>query len=116
MSAQLASKACDLTGLNTLGLTSHASKLLDISTTEELQWLSNHIAHTKEPIHILGGGSNVILEQNLEHLVVHPSMKGIRVLEETSDHVLLKAQAGESWSDLVRFCVERDGEAWRILQ
>lgn len=107
MSALLAFGGRDLTELTTFGLTSYASQFAVVSTIEELRRLSEWIANTRGELKILGGGSNVILEENLESLVVHPSMKGIQVLEETADHIFLEAQAGELWQDLVCFCIEQ---------
>ena len=79
MSAPLAFEGRDLTELTTFGLTSYASKFAVVSRTEELRRLSEWIAHTSEELKILGGGSNVILGENLQSLIVHPSMKGIQV-------------------------------------
>ena len=107
MSALFACEGRDLTELSTFGLTSYASQFAVVSTIEELRRLSDWVANTRRAILILGGGSNVILEENLKSLVVHPSMKGIQVLEETADHIFLEAQAGELWQDLVCLCMEQ---------
>ena len=108
MSALLTFEGRDLTELTTFRLTSYASQFAVVSTIEELQMLSDWLSNNSGVLKILGGGSNVILEENLESLVVHPSMKGIKVLEETADHIFLEAQAGESWQDLVDFCIEQE--------
>ena len=107
MSALPAFEGRDLTELTTFGLTSYASQFAVVSTMEELRKLSDWVSNTQRALLILGGGSNVIVEENLESLVVHPSMKGIQILEETTDHVFLEARAGELWQDFVCFCMEQ---------
>ena len=61
---------------------------------------------TGEDWFILGGGSNVVFDDELEDLnVIKVESKGIEVTQD-GDFVLVKAQAGESWDGLVKFCVE----------
>ena len=49
----------------------------------------------------------MILDEHLASLIVHPVMKGIKVLEECATYTAIQAQAGESWHGLVCFCMER---------
>jgi len=50
---------------------------------------------------ILGGGSNMLLTQNIEALVVHLNLKGISVETQSEQEVLVKASAGENWHEYV---------------
>ena len=55
---------------------------------------------------ILGGGSNVVFDDDLSELnVIRVASKGIEV-SEAGDFVFIKAQAGEIWDGLVEYCVE----------
>jgi len=56
---------------------------------------------------ILGGGSNVLFVNDFHGTVVKIDTKGIRIMEEDDDHVLVQASAGEEWDGVVSFCVER---------
>lgn len=54
------------------------------------------------PVFILGGGSNVLVsDRGFSGVVIKIEMKGIRVVEETEDTVLVAAAAGEEWDSFV---------------
>ena len=57
---------------------------------------------------ILGGGSNLLLTEDIDALVMHIALKGITLFEEEEDYVIIKAMAGENWHQLVLWCLERD--------
>ena len=57
---------------------------------------------------ILGGGSNLLLIEDIDALVMHIALKGIHLFEEEEDYVIIKAMAGENWHQLVLWCLERD--------
>lgn len=54
-----------------------------------------------ETLLVLGGGSNILLTQDFEGLVLKNDLKGIEVERETSEHFLVKVQAGENWHQFV---------------
>lgn len=55
---------------------------------------------------ILGGGSNVLFTKNYDGTIFHPTFKGIEMLEENEDAVILRVAAGESWSNLTDYCLQ----------
>lgn len=57
---------------------------------------------------ILGEGSNVLFVKDFGGVVVHPALKGIEILREDCEKIVVKASAGESWDSLVAYCVERN--------
>ena len=57
---------------------------------------------------ILGGGSNLLLIDDIDALVMHIALKGITLFEEEEDYVIIKAMAGENWHQLVLWCLERE--------
>lgn len=59
------------------------------------------------PLMILGGGSNVLFTGDFGGTILRICTKGIHVVSEDDDSVLVSAAAGERWDDLVDFCVER---------
>ena len=93
----------DLKPYNTFGLSVKAEKFVEFSTVEELKDLIER--HKSEPMLILGGGSNMLLTKDVKGLVLKNDLIGIEVTE-LGDKVLVKAQAGEVWHDLVLFCIE----------
>jgi UDP-N-acetylmuramate dehydrogenase len=66
-----------------------------------------HLAEKNDwEIFVLGGGSNVLIaDEGFDGLVLQTALKGISVLPENGENVLVTAQAGEDWDDFVRFSV-----------
>jgi UDP-N-acetylmuramate dehydrogenase len=60
------------------------------------------------PLRVLGGGSNVVVDDaGVDGLVIHVDTRGID-WRETADAVEVTVAAGEPWDDLVRCAVARD--------
>lgn len=66
------------------------------------------LAYAKEHalrVHVLGGGSNSIFaDAGFDGLVIHIETKGITT-EKSDGAVLLAAQAGEAWHDVVQYAI-----------
>jgi UDP-N-acetylmuramate dehydrogenase len=55
---------------------------------------------------VLGGGSNILVsDQGFNGLVLKVVNKGIEVLSESANDVLLKVASGEVWDEVVKFAV-----------
>ncbi|ADQ18772.1 UDP-N-acetylenolpyruvoylglucosamine reductase [Leadbetterella byssophila DSM 17132] len=93
-----------LKGYNTFGFDAKARYFCEVQNLEELkEAISSPLAQT---LLILGGGSNVLLLEDFPGLVIRMNIKGIKVVEETEDTVVVHAGAGEIWHDLVLFTIE----------
>jgi UDP-N-acetylmuramate dehydrogenase len=53
----------------------------------------------------LGGGSNLLLTQDVNALVIKNNLKGISIIKETDDNVWVKCSAGEVWHEFVLWCI-----------
>ncbi|AHG63242.1 UDP-N-acetylmuramate dehydrogenase [Advenella mimigardefordensis] len=95
----------DLTGLNTLGLVSHAAHYFRLDSERQLPAITQWQQRAGVPIYVLGGGSNLILREHLSRPVLHNVLKGIRLVEETSDAFIVEAAGGEVWHDFVGACI-----------
>lgn len=89
---------------NTFGIDVKAKRFIRVENVEELKDLLRN-SYASE-LFVLGGGSNMLLTQNIEKTVVHIDLKGIEILRETGDDVLVKAMAGENWHQFVLFCID----------
>lgn len=59
-------------------------------------------------LRILGGGSNVLLTGNIEQaLVVQVKSRGWRILDDAEEPVILEAEAGELWHEVVGYALQR---------
>ena len=99
-------KDVSLKGYNTFGIAAKAKSYLKIESLEEL----NEVLSQKhqQPFFILGGGSNMLLTKDIDALVLHIELKGIKIAEETESHVIIEAQAGENWHDFVLWCLKHN--------
>lgn len=61
--------------------------------------------HAEKPLFILGGGSNILLTKNVEGLVLKNEIKGIKIIEDHEDFVIVESGAGEVWHDFVEHCI-----------
>lgn len=53
------------------------------------------------PLLVIGGGSNLLLTQDISALVLRMATQGIRVLHDDGVHVVVEAEAGEAWHPFV---------------
>ncbi len=53
------------------------------------------------PLLVLGGGSNLLLTQDVETLVLRMVSRGMRLLSDDGERVVIEAEAGEPWHPFV---------------
>jgi len=92
-----------LKDLNTFGVESQAECFVEAHTADDI-WACLE-QYRNIPVMVLGGGSNLLLTQDIAGVVLKISLKGISVLEQTHDHVIIEAQAGEIWHQVVEYCL-----------
>jgi UDP-N-acetylmuramate dehydrogenase len=96
-----------LAPLTTIGLGGTARYFTTCHTTDELLGALKYAQDRNLKTHILGGGSNTIFsDDGFDGLVIHISLKGIE-FQDTGNHALAVAQAGEGWDAFVVQCIER---------
>ncbi len=91
---------------NTFGIDAKAKSFCNITSIEMLQDVL--IEQHSNPLFILGGGSNMLLTQDIKALVLHITIKGIEVISETEDTAVVKAMAGENWHQFVLWCLDHN--------
>lgn len=53
----------------------------------------------------LGGGSNILFTKDYEGSVLKNEIKGIEIIDEDEDQLLVRVGAGENWHQFVQWCV-----------
>ena len=91
---------------NTFGIEAKAQSFCNINSIKDLSLVLKE--HHSNPLFILGGGSNMLLTKDIEALVLHINLKGIEVVSETENNVIVKAMAGENWHNFVRWCLQHN--------
>ncbi|MDX1427723.1 MAG: UDP-N-acetylmuramate dehydrogenase [Salegentibacter mishustinae] len=94
-----------LKNYNTFGVDVMARKFIAVHSTEELRDVLQQ-AYASE-IFVLGGGSNMLLTKDIDKTVIHIGLKGIELISESRDEVVLKVGAGENWHQFVLYCIEK---------
>ena len=90
-----------LQGLNTFGLVAQADRYLEAASEAEVREALALARQLGVPLRVLGGGSNLVLPERVEGLVVRLTSRGIRLLAEEGDALLVEAEAGEPWHPFV---------------
>ena len=57
---------------------------------------------------ILGGGSNMLLTKDVDALVLHINIKGIKVVSNSENNVRVEVAAGENWHEFVSWCLDKN--------
>ncbi|MGC3962577.1 MAG: UDP-N-acetylmuramate dehydrogenase [Rhodocyclaceae bacterium] len=95
-----------LTPFNTLGLEAFADDFIDIVSVAQLIRLIKGGELTERRIVVLGGGSNVVLNPHVEGVVLRVAIPGRELIGEDDDAWYVRAGAGETWHDFVRWTLE----------
>lgn len=91
---------------NTFGIDVTAKHFVSVSNIIELKQV---LSLTEYPDKlILGGGSNMLLTKDQNKLVIHINFKGIGVITQDEDFVMVKANAGENWHEFVLWCMKNN--------
>lgn len=80
----------------------------EIRSPEELSTASSFAKERGVSIFVLGGGSNILVnDRGFDGLVIHPANRGMEAKNDGDGSVLVRAEAAETWDDVVAFSVER---------
>ena len=90
-----------LTDYNTFGVDVPAKQFARFRSTNQLiSYLS-----VEQNIFLLGGGSNLLLTQAIDALVLKNEIYGIQIIEQSKREAIVKCGGGEVWDDLVAWSV-----------
>lgn len=92
-----------LKSYNTFGIDAKAKYFVSISNISDLKEILSLESYQNKLI--LGGGSNMLLTKDFDGLVIHVNLKGIQVISEEENTVIIKANAGENWHNFVLWCI-----------
>lgn len=91
---------------NTFGIEAKAKQFVAVHSIEELKQIL--ATHKTEAKFILGGGSNMLLTQDINALVIHVDLKGKKIIKEDDDYVWVESQAGEVWHEFVLWSIDQN--------
>lgn len=91
---------------NTFGIDVNAKHFVSVSNIDDLKQILSSKNYPNKLV--LGGGSNMLLTKDFDGLVIHINLKGISIISENDNTVIVKANAGENWHNFVLWCIEND--------
>jgi UDP-N-acetylmuramate dehydrogenase len=87
---------------NTFGIDVSTQQFVEVNNLDELKHV---LSINTNPLLILGGGSNMLFTQNFNGLVIKNNFKGISIVHENENEIVLKVGGGEVWHEFVMFCI-----------
>lgn len=106
MNASEPKKNFSLKAYNTFGIDQSAENFISVDNVDELRKVLAKQAN--QSLFVLGGGSNLLLTQDVPGLTLHIDLKGKEIVDSQFDenHVLVKVMAGEVWHEFVLWALE----------
>lgn len=83
---------------NTFGIDAKCRRFVEYSSVEEAQAVAKLL---DGPYLLIGAGSNLLLTEDFNGTVVHSAIKGI----ETQSNSRIRCGSGETWDEVVAWCV-----------
>jgi UDP-N-acetylmuramate dehydrogenase len=91
---------------NTFGIETQCAAFVSVKNTTELNTV---LTENTLPIYVLGGGSNLLFtKSHYDFLFIKNDIKGIKKIENTEGVCLIEVGGGESWHDLVLWCLKNN--------
>ncbi|WP_192349887.1 UDP-N-acetylmuramate dehydrogenase [Algoriphagus sp. Y33] len=90
-----------LKAYNTFGIAKNARFFVSVKSVNELKEALEWAKHQKINPLILGGGSNILLTQNQETLVIKIEIQGINLVLEEEEFYFVEVGAGVNWHQFV---------------
>ena len=100
-------RGASLKPYNTFGLPAVARTLVRITSEADVRKVVDSPEFGRARKFILGGGSNLVLTQDVDLCVLKIEIMGKRLLETRNDAWILEVGAGESWHDTVAWTMDQ---------
>lgn len=91
---------------NSFGINSIADKYIECTTFEDVISALPELRSSK--YYILGGGNNILFDKQYNGTIIRPNIKGINIIAEDDDSIIIKAGAGEDWDSFVEYTVDNN--------
>ncbi|MFC6337467.1 UDP-N-acetylmuramate dehydrogenase [Pseudomonas sp. CCM 7891] len=92
---------------NSFGIDVRARLFAEAHNDADVREALAYAARQGLPLLVIGGGSNLLLTQDIEAVVLRMATQGIRVLHDDGVHVVVEAEAGEAWHPFVLWTLEQ---------
>lgn len=93
---------------NTFGVDAKARYFVTFESTAELTTIINSEIYSNNKTFILGEGSNILLTQDFNGLILHNKIAGICIIEDNEEFTHAEVGAGVNWNNFVQWSVEQE--------
>jgi UDP-N-acetylmuramate dehydrogenase len=93
---------------NTFGLAGNAKYFAKFTSIAELHQILQSDEAINNRLVILGGGSNILITQNIDALVLKNELTGICITAEDDEYTYVESGSGESWHEFVMWTLENN--------
>lgn len=97
-----------LVEMNTLRLPAEAHYFCRVKSLESVQRALTEVRDLCMPVLALGEGSNLVLRQKIEALVIKVEIPGINIIDQDEAVAIVEAGAGVNWHQLVKWSLDHD--------
>ncbi|WP_437881157.1 UDP-N-acetylmuramate dehydrogenase [Pseudomonas sp. LRF_L74] len=90
---------------NTFGIHVSARLFAQAGNEQDVREALALAAERGLPLLVIGGGSNLLLTRDVEALVLRMASRGLRIVEDDGESVVVEAEAGEPWHPFVQWSI-----------
>jgi UDP-N-acetylmuramate dehydrogenase len=94
--------------LNTFGLAKNARFFTRVESIKSLEKALIWAKNQANKVLILGGGSNILLTDDFDGLVIKIEIKGKKLIREDENFIFVEVGAGENWHELVTYAIDQN--------
>ncbi|QBF27826.1 UDP-N-acetylmuramate dehydrogenase [Pseudomonas tructae] len=92
---------------NTFGIDVKARFFTEAHNDDEVRQALAQAAGQDVPVLVIGGGSNLLLTADVQSLVLRMASRGLRILSDDGERVVVEAEAGEPWHPFVQWSLSQ---------
>ncbi len=97
-----------ISSLTTMRLGGDARYVLDLEQPEDIPTAYDFATQQHLSTWVMGGGANTIgHDEGFDGVILHNCLKGIEIIRQNDEQLILKSMGGEIWDDLVKFACEQ---------
>ena len=101
------SKNYNLEKINAFKVKVKAKYFAALSKESDLNDLFKNTSIRKEKIFILGDGTNTLFTKDFDGLIIKNEIKGIKIVKEKNDAVVVELGAGENWHKFTQYAINK---------
>ncbi len=90
---------------NTFGMDARARYFISVHNVDEVEQAVLFAREKEMPLLVLSGGSNMLITEDLDAVVLHMDIPGIEIAGKDGSDTLVRAAAGENWHGFVQWTV-----------